>query len=116
MRTADREQPGLQDDFRRGGYVWIYRYDFWGNGIKAPIRPKPWRGIWLAYGYEVKDCEPEQETAFKAWLAVETDRMPEKMPCGSFPERLCAYFASLCDKQRGITNIPYLEKYKFIAK
>ncbi len=70
----------------------------------------------LAYGYEVKDCEPEQETAFKAWLAGETDRMPEKMPCGSFPERLCAYFASLCDKQRGITNIPYLEKYKFIAK
>ncbi len=67
----------------------------------------------LAYGYKVKDCEPEQEAAFKAWLAGETDKMPEKMPISqyvaysfvvetnrrlcylsqfsSFPERLCAY-------------------------
>lgn len=67
----------------------------------------------LAYGYKVKDCEPEQEAAFKAWLAGETDNMPEEMPISqyvaysfvvetnqklcylsqfsSFPERLCAY-------------------------
>ena len=67
----------------------------------------------LAYGYKVKDCEPEQEAAFKAWLAGETDKMPEEMPISqyvaysfvvetnqklcylsqfsSFPERLCAY-------------------------
>lgn len=67
----------------------------------------------LAYGYEVIECAPEEEAAFKAWLAGETDQMPEKMPCNKyvaysflvetnrrlcylsqfsiFPERLCAY-------------------------
>ena len=29
----------------------------------------------LAYSYEIKDCDAEEEAAFKAWLAGDTDNV-----------------------------------------
>lgn len=80
----------------------------------------------LAYSYSVKDCSAEEEAAFRAWLAGDTDEIPAKMPTNKyvafsfhkmtnqklcylsqyscFPERLCAY--AIISGQ--ITTLKYL--------
>ncbi|MBD5537484.1 MAG: hypothetical protein HDQ99_17855 [Lachnospiraceae bacterium] len=67
----------------------------------------------LAYSYELKNCDAAETQAFQAWLAGDTDEMPETMPVSQkiglfnvriqnmklcymskvspFTERLCAY-------------------------
>ena len=83
----------------------------------------------LAYSYSLKDCDAEDAVAFRAWLAGDTDEMPETMPTSKyvaycfvtetnqrlcqlsqfspFPERLCAY--AVIDGQ--VTTVKYLVEH-----
>lgn len=38
----------------------------------------------LAYSYSLKDCDAEEALAFRAWLAGDTDEMPEAMPKSTY--------------------------------
>ena len=83
----------------------------------------------LAYSYSLKDCATEDAVAFRAWLAGDTDEMPETMPRSKyvaycfvtetnqrlcqlsqyspFPERLCAY--AVINGQ--VTTVKYLVEH-----
>lgn len=83
----------------------------------------------LAYSYEIKDCDAEEEAAFKAWLAGDTDEMPKEIPTNKyvafsfvyetnrklcylsqyhcFPERLCAYAV----RSGQVTTLKYIVEH-----